>query len=94
MAFEFMGDMQRADRTKIETLWVPAERYTIEQKAQAAQQAKGTLPDEAIWTDIYQYPPAEVANLRTLRGRDMLFVRPGAPAPERPAPAPVGEPTT
>lgn len=103
MAFEFLGDMRRADATKIEPLWGPLERFTLQEKADAGSKAKGTLPDESIWTDIYQYPPAEVVNLRALRGRDLIFQRPGAPAPAPAAPpapapgpgaapAPVGEP--
>lgn len=97
MAFEFMGDLRRSDATKIEPLWGPIERYTLQEKADASSKSKGTLPDETIWTDVWQYPPAEVANLRTLRGRDLIFQRPGAPAgppapgPD-PAPAPVGDP--
>lgn len=81
MAFEFMGDLRRADATKIEPLWGPIERFTLDEKATAAQKAGSSLPVEAIQTDIWQYPPAELANLRTLRGRDLLFQRPGqAPA--------------
>lgn len=94
MAFEFLGDMQRADATKIETLWAPMERFTLAEKAEADSKAGG-LPLEKRWTDIWQYPPAEVINLRTLRGRDLLFQRPGAPEPT-PTPAPPvvpGEPT-
>lgn len=102
MAFEFLGDMQRADATKIEPLWGPLERFTLAERADAGQKAKGTLPDETIWTDIWQYAPAEVINLRSLRGRDLLFQRPGAapanvPAQPAPATAPVpavGEPTS
>lgn len=89
MAFEFMGDMQRADATKIEALWNPLERYTLAEKADASTKSD-KLPLEKVWTDIWQYPPAEVPDLRTLRGRDLLFQRP-APAPVRaggPTPAP------
>ena len=97
MAFAFMGDTERADRTKIEPLWGPLQRFTLEQMSSAAQKSKGILPDEAIWTDIYQYPPAEIPNLRTLRGRDLLHnaVRgPGGDQPPAPAPAEPPAPPT
>jgi hypothetical protein len=78
LMFLFDGDSQRADRTKIEPLWGPVERYSLTEKASAAAQASGSLPVEAIQTDIWQYPPAEIQNLRTLRGRDLLFKTPPA----------------
>lgn len=96
MAFEMMGDLERADSTKIEPLWGPVERYTLEEKATAAEKAtKGGLPWDAIMTDIWQYAPAELPNLRMMRGRDMMFNRPApAPGPVRPGgptPAPPTE---
>lgn len=92
LALEFMGDMQRADATKIEPIWGPVERYTLDEKATASQKAKGTLPDEAIFTDIWQYAPAQIPDLRALQGRDLLFRQPSAAAapvsPGGPTPAP------
>lgn len=72
-AFRYQGDSSRADVTQIETLWGPIERYSLGQRADAANKVRGVVPTEAVWTDILQYPPAEVGNLRTLRGRDMLY---------------------
>lgn len=70
-AFFFQRDTKRADVTQINTIWGPIERYGLQEKAQAASQAKGTLPEEKIWTDIWQYEPAEVPDLRIMQGRSM-----------------------
>jgi hypothetical protein len=77
-AFYFSDDEERAELSQLEALWGPIERFSLEQKSQAASQVNGILPTEAIYTDILQYPPAEVANLRVMRGRDMLYQ--GTPA--------------
>lgn len=94
--FTFMGDAERADVTRIESIWGPAERYSLAQRADAATKLKGILPTEAIWTDVLQYRPADVPNLRQLVGRDLVIgavqpatnpAVPGAPAvPSAPAP--------
>lgn len=74
MAFLFQGDSERADVRQIQTIWGPVERYSITEKASAASSLKGTLPQEAIWTDVLQYEPADVTErLRDLRARDLLF---------------------
>lgn len=86
LAFLYMGDPQRADITKIETLWGPIERFSLQEASNAASLMWGKLPAEAIFTDILQYAPAEIANLRTLHGRDFLW-QPPAPAVPAAAPA-------
>lgn len=86
-AFAFMGDAERSDPTKIESIWGPVERFSLAQRADAAAKMSGILPTEAIWTDVMHYRPADVPNLRTLKGRDMLFLAP------RPNPAPTPVPT-
>jgi hypothetical protein len=77
--FDFMDtpeSRERADVTKIEAVWGPVERYSLEQKSSAASQVNGIYPTEAIWTDIMQKRPGDVPNLRTLKGRDILFQPP------------------
>lgn len=93
LAFAFQEDTERADVTKIEAIWGPTERFSLQQKADAASKLKGVLPTEAIYTDVLQYPPAEVPNLRALRGKDLIFQVPaGAPAPAVPAVEPAPTP--
>lgn len=79
--FAFMGDEARAVVTQIEPIWGPTERFSLSEKASAASQAKTTLPDSAIQTDIWQYAPADVPVLRAMRGADLLFQAPSLQAP-------------
>lgn len=79
LAFKFAGEAERADITKLEPIWGPVERYSLQEKASAAASLRNGLPSEAIWTDVLQYPPAEIPNLRTLRARELLFQAAGQP---------------
>jgi len=90
-AFAFQGDTDRAKVEAIDAIWGPIERFSLAQRADGAQKLKGILPDEAIWTDVLQYAPDEVANLRTLRGRDLLFNTPPAGKPADGAPPAAGQ---
>lgn len=73
LAFLFSGDASRADVTQIEPIWGPVERFSLAQRADAAAKAKDSLPVEAIQRDIWQYAPAEIPNLREMRGRDVYY---------------------
>lgn len=78
-AFELQGDQERADVTKLKALWGPIERYSLAERGAAAAQAKGILPLEAIRRDIFQYEPGDLAELRQMDGRDLLFTQPATP---------------
>ena len=86
LAFKFMGDEERSDRTQIETVWRPAERFSLSEMSSAAAQAKDIIPMEAIWTDIWQYAPHEVERLRRMRARDALYAASQAVDVERQQP--------
>lgn len=91
LCFLGMDDKERADVTQIEPIWGPVERYTLVDKASSAAQLKGILPAEAIFTDVLQYPPAEVPNLQKMRAADTIFLSAVLPTPAFPgAPAPAG----
>lgn len=79
LLFTFAGMAERAPLKSIEPIWGPVERYSLQERSNAASQLAGKLPQEAIWTDVLQYAPAEVPNLRILRGRDLMFQQPGQP---------------
>ena len=79
--FTYMGDDQRADVTQLESIWGPVERYSLAQRSDAVAKQRGVTPTEAIWTDVLQYRPADVPRLRTLAGRELLFLPPTPPAP-------------
>lgn len=83
ICFAFMGDEKRADVVQIEPIWGPVERYSLSEKASAASQATTSLPVEAIQRDIWQYPPAEVIDLRQMSARDLIFRTPAATGDSR-----------
>lgn len=74
-AFAFMdGDdyASRSEKAKIKVVWEPIRSYSLAERADAASKAVTTLPKDAIRRDIWQYGPAELAQLRTMDGRDLL----------------------
>jgi hypothetical protein len=87
LCFRMMGDTQRADAMAIRTLWQPAERFSLSEKASAAAQAVTTLPNEAILTDVWQYSPSDLPRLKAARAEDLLFapLEAAANAPTAPA---------
>jgi hypothetical protein len=99
LCFRLMGDDARADALAIRTLWQPAERFSLSEKASAAAQAVTTLPNEAILTDVWQYAPSDLPRLKAARAEDLLFAplatapaAPGGPGAASGAPAPAGAP--
>lgn len=92
LAFLFENDAARADVRKIEPIWGPLERHSLSEKADAVNKIGDRLPEEAIWTDVLQYSPAEVVErLRPLRAKQRLYAPRGTtPAPA--APPAVDEP--
>ncbi|NAE18045.1 hypothetical protein [Enterococcus hirae] len=82
-AFAFMGDQDRADVTQIETLWDPAERFSLAEKGSAAAQLNGILPDEELFTEVLQYPPDAIPRLLSMKraqAATALLFAPPAPA--------------
>lgn len=75
LAFEFQGDLDRADVASLEPIWAPAEQYSLSEMADAAPKFKAAgYPIEAIFTDVLQRSPADVVDrLRGLRARDLLY---------------------
>lgn len=74
MAFSWMGESERADRTKIRTIWGPTVRLSLEQKMSAASQAAGGgLPWASVMTDIMGYAPSDLPRLERERADDLLF---------------------
>lgn len=72
LAFLFGGDTERSDVEQIDPQFGPIVRYSLTEKASAASQALTSLPAELIQRDIWQYEPAEVQEIRKMRGRDLL----------------------
>jgi hypothetical protein len=65
------------ERSTIDPIWGPLERYSIATKASAAAQLDGKYPLEAIWTEVMQEPHERIPLLRQQMARQRLY----APAP-------------
>lgn len=79
LAFRIMGQSERADVTQIETLWYPAERYSLAEMGSATAQAAASLPWQEIMTRIWQYRPDEIARLTSERAADLMYAAVNAP---------------
>lgn len=70
-AFRMMGETGRADILSIRTLWQPAERYSLNERASAAAQLNGILPWRRIMRDVMQYRPEDIVGLERERDADL-----------------------
>jgi hypothetical protein len=75
--FDATGDVpvDRADAGQIVVDWMPAERYSLAEKA-AADSANKTLAPDMAAAKIWQLTPDEVAINRALRAADLLLNAP------------------
>jgi hypothetical protein len=61
LAFEIMGDTQRADVSKIETIWEPIERLSLAERYSAASQGKASgLSNRTIRREILGWSPRQL----------------------------------
>lgn len=64
IAFTFAGDTERAARGDMEVIWASAERYTLNEKAQAAAQYKAAgVPLQTIARQVLQMTPQEITRM-------------------------------
>lgn len=71
LGFEWMGDLERADRTKIEVIWLPPERSSLAEQHDANIKAKaGDVPWRTRMQTILQYTPAELDRMEQERVRE------------------------
>lgn len=63
---------ERAQKAGIKTVYDPLRSYSLSEMADASSKAGNALPLDAIRRDIWQYAPDELAELRTMDGRDLL----------------------
>jgi hypothetical protein len=77
LGLAYSGEEQAA-RGEISPIWGPAERYSLQQRGSAAVQAKASgVPQESIWTEVWQFDPPTVARMEQQRATDLLFQQPG-----------------
>jgi hypothetical protein len=90
IAFLALGDKARADKKKLIVDWAPAERYSLQQKYDAASKAPTAgVPTETIFSEILQFSPEliEIAKGQQLDDAFRQGLSTSGPAPTAPAPA-------
>lgn len=74
LAFLIRGDDVRADRMRMSVEWVPAERYSLAEKYDAAVKGKGAgVPFRFIATEVLQATPEQVRQLAADRMDELLL---------------------
>lgn len=94
-AFRFMGDTERANLSTLRTLWQPANRYLLSERADAAVKAKASdVPWETRMREIWQFSPAQIELMKAQRKEEAADAPPPPPSPPvpQPDPAPVDDP--
>jgi hypothetical protein len=76
LALRFMGEPPVTD---IETLWLPAERRTLSERADAAAKLSKIVPFKTLATDVMQFSPEKAEEMESERLADILATSLGAP---------------
>jgi hypothetical protein len=88
IAFEMMGETQRADVSKIETIWAPFERLSMTEKYQSASQGRAAgLAQNTIRREILRFTPRQMAAAEDDDMTDLILGR-GESAPDVPRETP------
>ena len=61
LAFLCLEDKDRADKHKIVIDWAPAERFSLQQKYDAASKAPASIPSETLMSEVLQFSPETIA---------------------------------
>lgn len=76
IAFEVMGETERARVSDIEIMWLPPERFSLSETADAASKAmSGGLSRRAVLEDIWRKTPAEIQRIEDDHAADMLMAQ-------------------
>ncbi len=73
LAFLIKEDEVRAERSKIEIMWVPPERRSLAERADAASKIGDKVPKRTLRTDVLQFPPSAVARMELEDAQERLF---------------------
>lgn len=108
LAFEVLGDMDRAKRPDMEVMWAPPDQPSLAERYDAAAKAVAVgVPWRSVMLDILGFSPQQVDRMEVERMQESFTVagrnaipfeqapgEPSVPPPEQapPAPAPAGAP--
>jgi len=73
LGFKFMGDDVRADASRIQVNWLPAERYSLSERAAAAAQAGTSLTWEQTQEEVWQMSPQQITLAKAQRAEDSVL---------------------
>ena len=78
-----IADHEEAASGELELVWMPAERFSMNQKGDAASKAKESgVPWQGVMEDFWQAPPETVQRWKQHRAHDLLFQVPEYEVPE------------
>lgn len=89
LAFAFAGDNARSSRGDMEVLWADPQRFTLNEKTNAAVQAQAAgVPWRTRMSEIMQFSPQQIERMESERAADAMMAALAAPlAPQAAAPA-------
>lgn len=74
LCFQIVGDVERgSDVHKIRTIWDPVDRYSLQERSQAATVLQNIMPLDWIATNVLQIRPADLPGVNAARARDMIY---------------------
>lgn len=83
LAFQFVGDAQRAARAGMEVLWAPPERFSLTERYDAASKAQAAgVPWRTVMTDVLQFSPQQVDRMEAERAADLFSIAVATPTVE------------
>ncbi len=76
IAFAYRGDTTRSGIGTVETVWQPAQRYSLAERGVAATAAKASgMPWRDIMTEIWQFDDGQVDRMESHRDDDLLLAQ-------------------
>lgn len=76
LAFAFDGDTERASAQRTEIMWLSPERYSLNERADAASKAlAGGVPWHTVMTDIWQFSPQKVDQMDAQRAGEAMLTQ-------------------
>lgn len=81
-AFRMMGDDVRADRSQIEIDWIPAQRLSLSEKADADTKARGSMPWRSRMRHIWGFDDQTIEEMDRERAQDAILENALAAGPQ------------
>ncbi len=73
LALLHAGQPERADLSQLRTIWAPAQRLSLQERADAASKLKDVLPRRTLLIEVLGYTPAQADRVMTEIADDQLL---------------------